>query len=310
MSSGHSPNPRSSTPIPKHAASTTHLPLTNDPGHYSPLARTRSGSKSTSCQDASIIEPACRRSSSCPNLRDPDIQVGTVSSQGDKFSSRTDFRDAQLARPTREQVVGGQSNLVVLALKIVGVTLNTIVLASQALSLLAVYPIKAYAVFVEVLARLRGRSQQQPTQPTPTRYRVRARGRGADSRSPGTENNHQDVARGSNCPDAPPGGPLQSLHGLPYVNSERDGPSERARRTSTQPAALSPVSGFAQGASYASPRQHHVAAPSPHAPVPDIFPPQPDIPVRGHRCDICGLVLRRPGLLDDHLNTHVGLRRE
>ncbi|KAG8788711.1 Leucine-rich repeat serine/threonine-protein kinase 2 [Ceratobasidium sp. 428] len=32
--------------------------------------------------------------------------------------------------------------------------------------------------------------------------------------------------------------------------------------------------------------------------------------VRVYQCDICGLKLRRPGLLDDHLNTHVGLRRE
>ncbi|QRV78625.1 hypothetical protein RhiJN_06640 [Ceratobasidium sp. AG-Ba] len=46
--------------------------------------------------------------------------------------------------------------------------------------------------------------------------------------------------------------------------------------------------------------------------VPDIFPESEheSRPLRGRRCDICGQDLRRPGLLDDHLNTHTGLRRK
>ncbi|KAG8700348.1 hypothetical protein FRC09_006014 [Ceratobasidium sp. 395] len=323
--------------MPNHAASTT-----NDPGHYSPLTRTSSGSKSTSCQDSSIIEPACRRSSPCPSPRDPDVQVGAVSSQGDNISGQTDIEHAQLARPAREQAIG---NRIAFALTIVGATLNTITLASQALSLLAVYPIKAYAAFVELPTRLRGLLQHQPTQPTQNpeqkRLKVRARGRGhgqhpppsGSSSSPdpshgwnqGTaaggysstpEGARYHGAQSSDCTNddwayasnTTSGGPIQSLHGIPQVNGRRDGFSEQAfTSANVPPVSRSRPPEIAQSSNYASSERGYVTTPL--QPVPPILEESND-PVRGYQCDLCGLKLRRPGLLDDHLNTHLGLRRE
>ncbi|KAG8784439.1 hypothetical protein FRC12_018705 [Ceratobasidium sp. 428] len=246
------------------------------------------------------------------------------------------------ARPAREQAVGNRIDLVAFALKIVGATLYTITLASQALSLLAVYLIKAYAAFVELPTRLRGLLQHQPTQPTQKpeqkRLKVRARGRGpgqhppqsgsssspdspygwnqgtaASGYSPTPEGDRQYVAQSSDCTNGDraytsSGGPIQSLHGIPQLNARRERVSEQACGANVPPVSPSRSPEFAQASNYANSERGYVAAPL--QPVPPIFPEESNDPVRGYQCDICGLKLRRPGLLDDHLNTHVGLRRE
>jgi hypothetical protein len=123
----------------------------------------------------------------------------------------------------------------------------------------------------------------------------------------------------SYCPE-PRSNLRWTLDGAPYVHLDAHSPTFNQPSNQTASASSNHLSLSLQHLSPDEIHGHSSLVSIPPSDLVDVFNRPPETPPRpldaqtGRRapvvCEICGLTLRRPGLLDDHLNTHLGLRRE
>ncbi|KAG8707944.1 hypothetical protein FRC08_000201 [Ceratobasidium sp. 394] len=346
MSSGQAPNLAPSASLTGHAADTTHPPSsTTNRDHLDPSPRTRCASQPLSSHHGDSATNRGRRSNSCPGSRDNAVaEQGGLESPDKKITANPGEAEPAQQVGQIQHAAAAQSYYSRSALQVVSTLYSAIIgLVGQALGHLTICLIWAYT---ELVARPRTRSHSpkaRSTQPIHERPAVRTRGRPNDQQLPPNDSFSNSVpsdyqnqgaravylhpgeggygysASSSDCPEETwgqtsnshatqygqgEGGPMRSLYGPSQHHDQRQEHLRQAQLTHGLHSGNVPQFVPSQSAFSVQSTNHS----NPQEPVPTIFEGEDTSPVRGRQCDICGLVLRRPGLLDDHLNTHVGLR--